>query len=283
METPLVSIIVPCYNQGEYIAEALESVECQTYSNWECIIVDDGSTDNSKSEIKKFVDRDDRFRYIYQDNQGVVSARNNAIAASDGKYILPLDGDDKIVSTYLEMAVPILENDDNVGLVYCDVETFGIEHQNMWLRPVTLRNILAFGCCVNASVFRRKDFDIVGGFKEYMHNGWEDWEFFISIIELGRKAEKIERVLFYYRILPISRDRTIENRQNLHSEIVSRHAMAYYTEYVKLLEEHEIWSRNPTVCDTISLLNGHPFFYKIIHLNLELLKLLRKFYRKIKR
>ena len=283
METPLISIIVPCFNQGEYITEALESVECQTYSNWECIIVDDGSTDNSKSKIKTFVDRDNRFQYIYQDNQGVVSARNNAITASKGKYILPLDGDDKIVSLYLEMAVPILENDDNVGLVYCDIEVFGVNSQNMSLRPVTLRNILASGCCVNASVFRRQDFDIVGGFKEYMHNGWEDWDFFISIIELGRKAEKIEKVLFYYRILPISRDRTIENRQNLHSEIVSRHAMSYYTEYVKLLREYEIWSSNPIVCDTISLIKESPLFYKIIHLNLELFKLLRKFCKIINR
>ena len=71
-----VSIIVPSYNQGDFVAEALESVLVQSFSEWECIIVDDGSTDETYSFVKKFVDSDSRFRYYHQENQGVSAARN---------------------------------------------------------------------------------------------------------------------------------------------------------------------------------------------------------------
>ena len=91
---PKVSVIVPCYNQGEYLADALESVLYQTFTDWECIIVNDGSSDNTEEVANKFCELDKRFKYISQTNQGVSAARNNGIKASSGTYILPLDGDD---------------------------------------------------------------------------------------------------------------------------------------------------------------------------------------------
>lgn len=101
MKKGLVSVIMPCYNQGCYLSEALESVINQTYSDWECIIIDDGSTDSSEEIAKEYCQKDGRIRYIYQDNAGVIAARNNAIAASSGEYILPLDADDSISTVYL--------------------------------------------------------------------------------------------------------------------------------------------------------------------------------------
>ena len=82
MKQGLVSIIVPCYNQGLYLKECLESILQQTYSQWECIIVDDGSSDNSEQIANSFSEQDSRFRYIYQSNQGVCAARNNGIKIS---------------------------------------------------------------------------------------------------------------------------------------------------------------------------------------------------------
>ena len=100
-ELAKVSVIVPVYNQGEFLSEALESVLQQTYPNWECIIVNDGSTDNSGEVAKGYVNKDDRFKYLYQDNSGVAAARNNGIRHSDGFYILPLDSDNVLCPTYL--------------------------------------------------------------------------------------------------------------------------------------------------------------------------------------
>jgi len=85
-----VSVIVTCYNQECYLAEALNSVLVQTYQDWECIIINDGSTDASEVIAKSYITKDPRFKYIYQENQGVVAARNNAIAASTGKINYPL-------------------------------------------------------------------------------------------------------------------------------------------------------------------------------------------------
>ena len=109
-DKPLISIIVPCFNQGEFLAEALNSVMGQTYSNWECVIVDDGSEDDTSVVAAEFVEKDRRFSYIKQDNQGPSIARNNGISLSKGTYILPLDSDDIIESTYLEKAINYFNN-----------------------------------------------------------------------------------------------------------------------------------------------------------------------------
>jgi glycosyltransferase involved in cell wall biosynthesis len=89
-----VSIIVTCYNYAAYLQACLESLLQQSYSNWECIIIDDGSTDHTGKLAKSFVDLDSRFRYVYQQNQGVAVARNTAIELITGDYIQFLDGDD---------------------------------------------------------------------------------------------------------------------------------------------------------------------------------------------
>ena len=88
--TPAISVVVACYNHAVYLSEALNSIYIQSFNNWECLIVDDGSTDNTKEVAEKWLKIDNRFRYIYQNNKGVSSARNLGISKARGKYILPL-------------------------------------------------------------------------------------------------------------------------------------------------------------------------------------------------
>lgn len=236
----LVSVIVPCYNQGKYLSEALDSVIAQTYKLWECIIIDDGSIDNTKEVAQEYCKKDTRIRYLYQENQGVVAARNNAIKQSSGKYILPLDGDDLIVKDYLQLAVNILDKNEEIGLVYCDVERFGADNC-IWYSPeMNIRNILFSGCCACTSMFRRKSFDIVGGFKKEMNQGWEDWEFFISLMETGCKAYKIHMPLLKYRIMENSRERSIKKMTGceLRASIVKLHPILYYEQYKALLGDY---------------------------------------------
>jgi len=105
--SPTVSVIVPCYNQGIYLDEAIQSVLGQTYQDFEIIIVDDGSDDGLTGLTNDLLRdyRRKRTRVIRTENRGVVSARNTAISHARGKYILPLDADDRIGSEYLEKAV----------------------------------------------------------------------------------------------------------------------------------------------------------------------------------
>lgn len=104
----LVSIIVPCYNQGKYLAEALQSVLEQTYSFWECIIVNDGSTDETETVAKAWCVKDSRFIYLYKENGGLSSARNAGLAKAKGAYIQFLDSDDSIHCQKLAIQVDLL-------------------------------------------------------------------------------------------------------------------------------------------------------------------------------
>lgn len=105
MNNPLVSIIVPCYNQSDYLDEALQSVLYQTYKNWECIIVNDGSPDDTETTAKKWCQKDNRFNYVFQENGGLSSARNLGLNVASGDYIQFLDSDDVLDPRKLELSL----------------------------------------------------------------------------------------------------------------------------------------------------------------------------------
>jgi len=112
-----VSVIIPTYNYGKYICDAVDSILKQTYNDYEIIVVDDGSTDNTGEILKKY---DDKLSYYYIENQGPAAARNLGIKKAKGKYISFLDSDDAFEPEKLEIQVDILEKQRNVGLIYSD-------------------------------------------------------------------------------------------------------------------------------------------------------------------
>ena len=211
MKQGLVSIIVPCYNQGLYLKECLESILQQTYSQWECIIVDDGSSDNLEQIANTFSEQDSRFRYIYQSNQGVSAARNNGIKISGGEYILPLDGDDKIGKTYLDEAVLILKNKQNIKLVYCKAAFFG-EVNKPWQLPVfSIKRMLRDNIIFCSAIFRRMDFNKTKGYNPDFYYCWEDWDFWLTMLESGGEVVKLNSLNFFYRIRKNSRNISSQN------------------------------------------------------------------------
>ena len=135
MSNKKISLIIPCYNQSAFLVECLESVAQQTFTDWECILINDGSTDNTEEICKKWVEKDERFHYFKKENGGVSSARNFGIEKSTGIYILPLDGDDKIAENYLKLASEKLENGFDV--VYCLAKYFGERNENFDLQNHT--------------------------------------------------------------------------------------------------------------------------------------------------
>ena len=204
-----------------------------------------------------------------------MAARNNAIASSHGKYILPLDGDDIIDSHYLELAVPIMEADDKMCVVYCDVELFGSKSGIIKLPPLTLRNILHTGCCVSTSLFRKKDFDVVGGYKQIMNKGWEDWELFISLMEKGKKVHKINKTLFYYRMQDNSRSTGLSPKtaSQMIGYIVSAHAITYYDEYSKLIVDYE---NRSFIREMASLCNERRFYVRMAKVSVSIMRITKK-------
>lgn len=199
MNQPSVSIIVPCYNQGQYLAEALDSVLSSTFQDWECIIVNDGSTDNSADVATTFVERDSRFKLLHQHNSGPSAARNRGVHESSGEFILFLDGDDKIEPEYIGSGISFLQKHADCTLFYCKARTFGSEEKiNNW-NYTTYRNLLRYNSIHCCSIIRRKDFDRIGGFDENMR-GYEDWEMFIRLLYHNDFVCQSEKILFNYRI-----------------------------------------------------------------------------------
>lgn len=131
----MVSIIVPVYNTEKYIERCIKSILSQSYSDWELLLVDDGSTDNSADICLKYIEKDIRIKYFYQENRGVSSARNKGIVSSKGDYIYFLDSDDVVHENLLETVVPIMENND-YDLLYFNTESLSEDGETYWNIPV---------------------------------------------------------------------------------------------------------------------------------------------------
>ncbi|MEN3322518.1 glycosyltransferase family A protein [Mariniflexile soesokkakense] len=199
----LVSIIVPCYKQAHFLDETLQSVLNQTYDNWECIVVNDGSPDNTEKVAKQWCSKDERFKYISKENGGLSSARNTGIKVSNGEYVLPLDSDDIIDANFLSTLVPELRKDESLAIVSCYSLFFdkGVDNIIYKLKPkgTTHLNLLYANQLIATSLYKKKCWEEVGGYDESMKNGFEDWEFWLSITKRGWKYKIVEDFLFYYR------------------------------------------------------------------------------------
>jgi len=234
---PLVSIIVPCYKQAHFLNESLQSVLNQTYVDWECIIVNDGSQDNTESIAKQWCKKDNRFSYLYKENGGLSSARNSGIAISKGEYILPLDADDCIYKDYLIKLVPELQQDNSLAIVSCYSQFFekNLKNINYELKPngTTYHYLLYVNQLIASSLYRKKCWEEVGGYDENMKKGFEDWEFWIAITKLGWKYKVVAEFLFYYRK---SKKSMLVDTINNHSEtnkeyIYKKHREIYIKDF----------------------------------------------------
>ena len=199
----LVSVIVPTYNYGHLISETLTSIQSQTYENWECIIVDDGSTDNTREVVACYSAKDPRIRYIQQENLRQAAARNNGIGHSRGEYFQFLDADDLLEREKLQQQVAFLDVSPGVDIVYANVRYFddgnptelrlSNVHDQAWmplvsgvgkeiLLPIVRNNIMP----VNAPLIRRSTIEEVGHFDERVPPV-EDWDYFIRCAVAGKR------------------------------------------------------------------------------------------------
>ena len=200
----LVSVIVPCFNDGAYIEEAIDSIKAQTYKNIEVVICNDGSTDKFTLEIlDKLKSRG--FMVLDLQNKGPSVARNEGIKVANGDYILPLDSDDCIESTYVEKAVNLLESDENIGAVYCHGELFGAAKGKWELPDYSIERMIVDNVVFVTALFRKSDWERAGGFCEHFKHGVEDYDFWLSILGLGKQIVQIPEILFFYRIKETSR------------------------------------------------------------------------------
>lgn len=201
-----VSVVIPIYNQAQFLAETFESVLKSSYKEIEIIIVDDGSQDDSAKVALGLQEKyPEKVTFIQQENSGPAKARNEGIKKAVGKYILPLDGDDLISTTYIENAVKILDANESVKVVYSEAEKFGDKGGKWKLKPFSLKALSLDNMIFVSAFYRKKDWEKTGGYDEKMTWGWEDWEFWINLLKSGGEVIKLPETGFYYRIRKNSR------------------------------------------------------------------------------
>lgn len=233
---------MPCYNDGAYIKEAIESVKKQTYPNIELIVIDDGSDDEKTIDILN--ELGDEVVLLHTNHLKPAGARNYGIEKASGKYILPVDSDDTIDETYIQKAVEIIESNSDVGVVYCEADLFG-EKSGRWDLPkYSFEMMLLDNIVFVTSLFYKSDWEKVGGYNTLMKSGMEDYDFWLSILNLGRKIYQIPEVLFHYRIKPASRTTGFQSDycqiQETYRQIYDNHKDFYEKnaeEYAKVLRD----------------------------------------------
>ncbi len=195
----LASIVVPCFNYGRFIREAVDSALGQTVRSLEVIVVDDGSTEPDTHEVLATLEHLPRVRVVRQDNAGLPSARNTGIALARGEYICCLDADDTLEPTYVEMAIAVMEADRSVGFAYSWVQLFG-DASSVWqTRDFDIEEALIDNHTSVAAVFRRDDWIAAGGYRPDMRQGYEDWEFWLRLSALGHQGRVLRTPLFNHR------------------------------------------------------------------------------------
>ena len=232
--SPRVAVIVPAYGVAHLVGEALLSLQRQTFTHWECVVVDDGAPDDVATAVAPYL-CDRRIRFLGTRNGGVSTARNQAIAATTAPLVTLLDGDDLLRPDYLSSVVPVLECDADVRLVTCNARIFGavpytrlcVEHP----QPAdgTLAAVLdrTFNVYIGTT-FRRADFDAIGGFDETMSQS-EDFDLWVRLMMLGGKARYLDMELGEYRVRPgsASADAARMLRGNLRVYEKARDALAH--------------------------------------------------------
>lgn len=224
MNKPLITVYITNFNYGKYIETAIASVLDQTLKDFELIIIDDGSTDNSIELLKKYDDQE-KIKIIYQQNKGLTISNNIALRLSRGKYIIRLDADDYFDKNALSILSSVMEQNEKVGMVFADWyiidesgEITGIERRHDFSSEVSLYDQPAHGAC---TMFRTQALKEAGGYDENLsrQDGYELWFRYINQYEI----QNLNIPLFYYRQHGNNLTKNEEKLLEVRSKIFRKH------------------------------------------------------------
>ena len=277
----MVSVVIPCYNQGAYLQDAINSVLSQNYTNWEIIIVDDGSDDVETIKFLKNY-KAEKISIYFQENNGVSVARNFGAAQALGEYLLFLDGDDKIANEYLHFAIAAFIATPNLSYVYCDVQEFGETNNYRSLELLDLKKTLIHDQTHVSAVLTFSLWKLTTGFDAAFRTGWEDWDFIIRVLDLNVIYYKIPKAMLYYRIIKNSRDKIAVSLHSkaLLNQIYLKHIdkyLKYFDEPITILRNNEILQKNIVEQQQHSSNIYKTFSYKLGATILMPLKFIKKY------
>lgn len=244
----LVSVVIPCYNHGHFVQEAIDSVEQCDPELYELIIVNDGSKDAHTINVLNELEQKG-YKVINQPNQGLAKTRNNGIKQAQGKFILPLDADNKIRPAYITYSIEYFNQHPEVDVVYSEAEYFGARKGISQLPDFNLQRMMIGNYIDACAVYRKSAWEKVAGYDTNMpFMGVEDWEFWLRLAFTGSKFHHVKEPLFFYRVAEnsmISKD-TQPNFEVLKSYIEKKHAAFINNEAVVQYMEQK-FKANPFV------------------------------------
>lgn len=195
---PKVSVIIPCYNHGQFVDEAVDSVLNQTFQDFEVFVINDGSTDAFTNE-KLAQYHKPKTTVFRTANQGLAATRNYAIREhARAAYLFVLDADDYVERTFLEKAVQVLDQQADVGVVSCGLQYFGASNRRVMPTGGDVRVCLAGSGTIGSSFFRRVCWEQAGGYNEQIR-AYEDWDYYLRVLKRGWRLHIIPEYLLYYR------------------------------------------------------------------------------------
>jgi len=229
--TPAVSVVVPCFNGGRFLDSLMASLACQTFRDFEVVIVDDGSSD--PQTLRKLLALEGRATVIRQMNRGPAAARNTGIRRARADIVFALDCDDTIEPEFLAETVSVLHGSPpDVGMVFSDLRLAGAE-SGLVSRYFNRFDLLFTNTLSSGLVMRRDAWLAAGGYDEAMRSGYEDWDFSLRLAEAGYRGLRIARPLYIYHIADDtapSRSTDIDTKRlygGLWRHIRERHANSY--------------------------------------------------------
>jgi glycosyltransferase involved in cell wall biosynthesis len=276
-----VSVIIPCYNQGAFVEEAIDSVLAQSYRDFEIIVIDDGSYDADTIAVLNGLQKPHTAIY-HTPNAGVSAARNYGIAKSSGAFILPLDADDWIDSRLLSLVVPMLEQNASLELIGTGVQYFGEINAKELLPAYTPQQHLLQNLFFNTSLFRRTSFEKIKGYDESFKEGWEDWDLFLRLVQEGSQVHVINESLLHYRIKSYSRNADLqqEKKQRVEQQLFLKHIEKYrkfFPEPIQVLRDNQFLHEQVANFEKYKEELIHSKSYRLGHFILSPIKLLSKF------
>lgn len=241
MKDHLISIIMPCYNQGQFLEETFQSVFNQTYKNWECLLINDGSTDTTKEIAEKWSRKDKRFRYFEKENGGRSSARNLGLEFAEGEYIQLLDADDLLHPEKFQKSIEVFKKTDcdvvitnflrfrktilKTKRAFCD-----LQNQQYSFESILLGWDVKFSIPIHCGIFKH---EIIKGIRFNLQlNAYEDWFFWLESYKRVNQTNFINENLVYYRLNPKG---TTVNYEHMHENLKK----SYFLIYNSLEEKHK--------------------------------------------
>ncbi|NNE43549.1 MAG: glycosyltransferase, partial [Gemmatimonadetes bacterium] len=252
---PSVSAIVPCFNYGRLVTEAVNSLRNQTYPGLEIVVVDDGSTDTETQEALRELERDG-VRVVHQENRGLVGARNRGVEETRGDLLLFLDNDDLLEPEAVELLVAGLAANPECGFAYPDQWFFGDEELIWETQPFNAYDLCWANHPTVCSLIRRDALESVGGYDPRMTHGWEDWELWQSLAAAGAPGRRVPAPVFRHRRHGRTMTHTARDRGDvLRDTLLEKHGARYTPE--ALAATKAAW--RPAVTVILPYHNAHAF------------------------